>query len=210
MDRHRLKTRYTHRSAPALLDALQERILVLDGAMGTMIQALALDDASYRGTHWADHPVDLQGNNDLLNLTQPEAIKEIHLAYLRAGADIISTNTFNSTAIAQDDYALSDATRSLNREGARLAREAADEVSAETPHRRRFVAGILGPTPRTASISPDVNDPGARNISFDQLAADYTQAAIALIEGDVDLLMIETVFDTLNAKAATLDRKSVV
>jgi len=203
MDRHRLKTRYTHSSAPALLAALQERILVLDGAMGTMIQALALDDASYRGTHWADHPVDLQGNNDLLNLTQPEAIKEIHLAYLRAGADIISTNTFNSTAIAQDDYALSDATRSLNREGARLAREAADEVSAETPHRRRFVAGILGPTPRTASISPDVNDPGARNISFDQLAADYTQAAITLIEGDVDLLMIETVFDTLNAKAAT-------
>jgi len=185
-----------------LEQALLTRILVLDGAMGTMIQAEGLQEADYRGERFADHGRDLKGNNDLLSLTRPGVIAGIHRRYLEAGADIIETNTFNSTAVAQDDYALGSLAAELNLAAARLAREVADEVSALTPERPRFVAGVLGPTPNTASISPDVNDPGARSISFDQLRQDYGVATRALLEGGVDLLLIETIFDTLNAKAA--------
>ena len=186
----------------ALEAALQTRILVIDGAMGTMIQAEGLEEADYRGERFRDHGRDLKGNNDLLSLTRPEVIRRIHRAYLEAGADIIETNTFNATAIAQEDYALEALAGELNRASARLARRVADEVTAAQPTRPRFVAGVLGPTPRTASISPNVNDPGARNIDFARLARDYGDAASALVEGGVDLLLIETVFDTLNAKAA--------
>ena len=195
---------YTHPRAQALLDSLSTGIVILDGAMGTMIQSLDFQEKDFRGTVFANSVKDLKGNNDLLNLTQPEAIKTIHAAYLEAGADIICTNTFNSTRVAQEDYGLEGIVSELNREGARIARAAADQSSSQDPSRPRFVAGVLGPTPRTASISPDVNDPGARNITFDQLVADYQHAATALIEESVDLLMIETVFDTLNAKAAIL------
>lgn len=193
----------------ALLDALQQRILIIDGAMGTMIQGYGLVEHDYRGERFADHAVDLKGNNDLLSLTRPDIIKTIHHAYLEAGADVIETNSFNSTAVAQDDYSLGSIVYELNLASAVLAREAADEMTVETPDKPRFVAGVLGPTPRTASISPDVNDPGARNISFDQLAADYAEATRALIEGGVDLLMVETIFDTLNAKAAIFAIHSV-
>lgn len=186
----------------SLQDALKHRILMVDGAMGTMIQAENLVDADYRGERFADHPSDLKGNNDLLSLTRPDVIAGIHRAYLEAGADIIGTNTFNSTAVAQDDYALGHLVRELNLASARIAREAADDFRRDNPGRTCYVAGILGPTPRTASISPDVNDPGARNISFDELCNDYTEAARALVESGVDLIMIETIFDTLNAKAA--------
>ena len=186
----------------ALEAALRTRILIIDGAMGTMIQAEGLEEADYRGERFRDHRGDLKGNNDLLSLTRPELIGRIHRDYLEAGADIIETNTFNSTAIAQEDYSLGALAGELNRASARLARRVADEVTAVDPARPRFVAGVLGPTPRTASISPDVNDPGARNIDFARLAQDYAEAAQALIEGGVDLLLIETVFDTLNAKAA--------
>ncbi|MBA6412204.1 methionine synthase [Parahaliea sp. F7430] len=181
---------------------LKERIMMLDGAMGTMIQAQGLSDAGYRGERFADFPSDLKGNNDLLSLTRPDLITRIHGEFLAAGADIISTNTFNSTAVAQGDYNMQDLAAELNLAGAQIARRVADEFSAQTPDKPRFVAGVLGPTPRTASISPDVNDPGARNVHFDQLVADYSAAARALIEGGADLLMIETIFDTLNAKAA--------
>ena len=186
----------------ALERALQQRILVLDGAMGTMIQAVGLVEDDYRGERFASHHKDLKGNNDLLSLTRPDVIEEIHLAYLEAGADIIETNTFNSTAVAQDDYQLGHLSTELNLAGARIARQAADAMTARTPEKPRYVAGVLGPTPRTASISPDVNDPGARSITFDQLREDYATATRGLLEGDVDLLMIETIFDTLNAKAA--------
>ncbi len=186
----------------ALEQALQHRILVLDGAMGTMIQQAGLEEADYRGERFAGHASDLKGNNDLLSLTRPDVISGIHRRYLEAGADIIETNTFNSTAIAQDDYQLGSLSRELNLAAAQLAREAADRMTAETPEQPRFVAGVLGPTPKTASISPDVNNPGARSITFDELRADYAVAARALLEGGVDLLMIETIFDTLNAKAA--------
>jgi len=185
-----------------LAAALRERILILDGAMGTMLQAEGLEEADYRGDRFADHPGDLKGNNDLLCLTQPAIIARIQKRYLEAGADIIGTNTFNSTRVAQGDYDLSELAAELNLAGARIARQVADEMTARDPSRPRFVAGILGPTPRTASISPDVNNPGARNIRFDDLVADYSEAARALIEGGVDLIMIETIFDTLNAKAA--------
>ena len=185
-----------------LAAALRERILILDGAMGTMLQAEGLEEADYRGERFADHPGDLKGNNDLLCLTQPAIIARIQKRYLEAGADIIGTNTFNSTRVAQGDYDLSELAAELNLAGARIARQVADEMTARDPSRPRFVAGILGPTPRTASISPDVNNPGARNIRFDDLVADYSEAARALIEGGVDLIMIETIFDTLNAKAA--------
>lgn len=192
-----------HNDTPTPLEqALQARILVLDGAMGTMIQAAGLDEADYRGERFADHGSDLKGNNDLLALTRPDVIADIHRKYLEAGADIIGTNSFNSTAVAQDDYGLGSISAELNLAAARVARAVADEVSAQTPDRPRFVAGVLGPTPKTASISPDVNNPGARSITFDQLRADYAVAARALLEGGVDLLMIETIFDTLNAKAA--------
>ena len=185
------------------LDALtKRRILILDGAMGTMIQGYRLAESDYRGERFAEHPHDLQGNNDLLVLTQPNIIREIHAQYLAAGADVIETNTFNSTSVAQADYHLEPLVHELNLEAARLARAAADEYSAKDRGRPRFVAGALGPTNRTASISPDVNDPGARAITFDELVACYGEAVHGLVEGGVDLLLIETIFDTLNAKAA--------
>ena len=185
-----------------LEEILDRRIMVLDGAMGTMIQARKLGEADFRGERFRDWPVDLGGNNDLLNLTRPELIRDIHLAYLEAGADILETNTFNSTRCSQADYRMEDLHRELNLAGARLGRAACDEMNARTPAQPRFVAGVLGPTSKTASMSPDVNDPGFRNISFDELVADYGIAIAALVEGGSDLLLIETSFDTLNAKAA--------
>ncbi|MVA75903.1 methionine synthase [Auraticoccus sp. F435] len=181
---------------------LRERVLVIDGAMGTAIQRDRPDEAGYRGTRFADWPVDVQGNNDLLTLTQPEIIAQIHREYLAAGADIIETNTFNATAIAMADYQMSELAYELNLESARLARREADAATAADPDRPRFVAGALGPTNRTASISPDVNDPGARNVTFDELVEAYRTATRGLLEGGADLLVVETIFDTLNAKAA--------
>jgi len=177
-----------------------ERILVLDGAMGTMIQSLGLDEQGYRGARFDAWNREVRGNNDLLNLSRPDAIRDIHLAYFEAGADIVATNTFSSTAMAQADYGMEDIAYELNLAGARLAREAA--VIAQKDHRRRFVAGALGPTNRTASISPDVNRPGFRAISFDALREAYGEQARGLIDGGVDILLVETIFDTLNAKAA--------
>jgi 5-methyltetrahydrofolate--homocysteine methyltransferase len=182
---------------PALLD---KRILVLDGAMGTMVQRFRLSEADYRGERFKDHPKDLKNDADLLVLTRPDIVRDIHEGYLAAGADIIETNTFGANAIAQDDYGLAHIARELNVAAARLAREACDKFS--TPDKPRFVAGALGPTPRTASISPDVNDPGARNVDFEQLRAAYREQVEGLIEGGADLLLLETIFDTLNAKAA--------
>ena len=181
---------------------IKARILLLDGAMGTMIQAHKLDEAGYRGERFKDFAHDVKGNNDLLSLTQPRIIQDIHKAYFDAGADIAETNTFNSTSVAQADYAMEDLVYELNFEGARLARAAADEAESETPGRICYVAGVLGPTNRTASISPNVNDPGFRNISFDELRITYKEATIALIKGGADFILIETIFDTLNAKAA--------
>ncbi|MBC7208162.1 MAG: methionine synthase, partial [Methyloversatilis sp.] len=181
---------------------MARRILILDGAMGTMVQKHRLVEADYRGTRFADHPKDLKGNNDLLLLTRPDVIRGIHAAYLEAGADIIETNTFNATVISQAEYGLEAIVHELNVEGARIAREACDAYTAKNPDKPRFVAGVLGPTSRTCSLSPDVNDPGFRNVSFDQLVDDYVAAARGLTEGGADLLLIETVFDTLNAKAA--------
>ena len=187
----------------ARLEALlAERILVLDGAMGTMIQAHRLGEADYRGARFADWPVDLKGNNDLLTLVRPDIIRGIHSQYLEAGADIVETNSFNSTAVSMADYRMAGLVAELNREAARLARETADGFEAKDPTRPRYVAGVLGPTSRTASLSPDVNDPGFRNVTFDELAATYGEAAAALLEGGADLLLVETIFDTLNAKAA--------
>src|SRR5512142_1146169 len=185
----------------ALLAAASQRILVLDGAMGTMIQALQYDEAAFRGARFENFHRDVRGNNDLLILTQPQAIEDIHAAYLRAGADIVATNTFSSTSIAQADYDMSDLAYDLNRDGARLARNAATRVSAEDA-KQRFVAGALGPTNRTASISPDVSSPGYRAVTFDQLRESYGEQAKGLIDGGVDVLLVETIFDTLNAKAA--------
>jgi len=189
-------------------EALKQRILVLDGAMGTMIQSYTLEEPDYRGERFADHPCDLKGNNDLLAITQPKIIRDIHTAYLEAGADIIETNTFNSTSIAQADYQLEDLVYELNRDAAKVAREAADAVTAREPHKPRFVAGVLGPTNRTGSISPDVNNPGFRNTSFDQLSEAYYEATKGLVDGGADVLLIETIFDTLNAKAAIFAIKS--
>jgi 5-methyltetrahydrofolate--homocysteine methyltransferase len=186
----------------ALHDALKQRILVLDGAMGTMIQRRSLTEADFRGERFRAHKKDLRGNNDLLNLTCPDVIREIHAQYLEAGADILETNTFNSTSISQADYGLESIVAELNLAGARIAREAADACSARTPARPRFVAGVLGPMNRTLSLSPDVNDPGFRAVTFDQVKDAYAVAVRALLEGGVDLLMVETIFDTLNAKAA--------
>ncbi|HFE36937.1 MAG TPA: methionine synthase, partial [Gammaproteobacteria bacterium] len=185
-----------------LQTALSERILILDGAMGTMIQQYKLEEADYRGERFADWPSDLKGNNDLLTLTQPQIIRDIHVAYLEAGADILETNTFNANTISMADYNMESLTYELNLESAKLARSAADEFTQQTPHKTRFVAGVLGPTNRTASISPDVNNPGDRNITFDQLVDTYVEAAKGLVDGGVDILLIETIFDTLNAKAA--------
>jgi 5-methyltetrahydrofolate--homocysteine methyltransferase len=221
--------------ARALLQALSERILVLDGAMGTMIQRHGLEEADYRGERFAggfdaaqaapavaapaspapaghvhgagcDHAApqghDLKGNNDLLLLTRPDIIAGIHRAYLEAGADLVETNTFNATAVSQADYHLQHLVYELNKAGAQVARQACEAVEATTPGKPRFVVGVLGPTSRTASISPDVNDPGFRNTSFDELRATYAEAVDGLIDGGADTLMVETIFDTLNAKAA--------
>ena len=184
---------------------LRERILILDGAMGTMIQGRRLSELDYRGPATCGlegHAHDLKGDNDLLALTNPDVIRAIHDEFLAAGADIIETNTFNATRIAQADYKLENRVREINLAAARIARECADAWTAKTPQKPRFVAGALGPTNRTATISPDVNDPGFRNVSYDELVAAYGEAVAALIEGGVDLLLVETVFDTLNAKAA--------
>jgi 5-methyltetrahydrofolate--homocysteine methyltransferase len=183
-------------------ELLDERILFLDGAMGTMIQRYKLEEADYRGERFADWPSDLKGNNDLLSLTQPGIIRDIHTQYLEAGADIIETNTFNATRIAMSDYGMEDLSYEINVASTRLAREAADAMTAQTPEKPRFVAGVLGPTNRTASISPDVNDPAFRNTSFDGLVEAYTESTRALLEGGADIILIETIFDTLNAKAA--------
>jgi 5-methyltetrahydrofolate--homocysteine methyltransferase len=188
-----------------LVGLMRDRILVLDGAMGTMIQACRFGEADYRGAAACGlqaHAHDLKGDNDLLALTRPDAIRDIHDSFLEAGADIIETNTFNATSIAQADYGLQGYVHEINAAAARVARERADAWSAKTPGKPRFVAGALGPTNRTATISPDVNDPGFRNVSYDQLVAAYAESVDALVQGGVDLLLVETVFDTLNAKAA--------
>ena len=196
------------RDCTAQLKALMaERILVMDGAYGTMIQRYQLDEAAYRGERFSDWPSDLKGNNDLLSLTRPEVITEIHEDYLKAGADIIETNTFSATTIAMADYGMESLAYELNVESARLARTIADAYA--TPEKPRFVAGSVGPTNRTASISPEVNDPGARNVTFNELAEAYAEAMRGLIEGGVDILLIETIFDTLNAKAAVFAAEQV-
>jgi 5-methyltetrahydrofolate--homocysteine methyltransferase len=187
---------------PDIRDLIKERILVLDGAMGTMIQRHTLDEDDFRKGWFENHTYPLKGNNDLLSLTRPEIIKEIHRAYFAAGADIAETNTFSGTTIAQADYALENAVYDINFHSAKIAREVADEFTEKEPNKPRYVAGSIGPTNRTASISPDVNDPGYRAITFDELVEAYSQQVKALIDGGVDLLLVETVFDTLNAKAA--------
>src|SRR5690349_6136075 len=186
----------------ALHEQLKNRILVLDGAMGTMVQRYGLTEAQFRGEWFRDFHRDLRGNNDLLSLTRPDVIREIHRQYLEAGADILETNTFNSTAISQADYKLEHVVAEMNLASARIAREVADSFSASTPGRPRFVAGVLGPMNRTLSLSPDVNDPGFRAVTFEQVRDAYREAVDALVEGGVDLIMVETIFDTLNAKAA--------
>ncbi len=209
---------WLHPDRVALLQqGLRQRILILDGGMGTMLQGHDLDEQGFRGqrfeqghdshahahAHAHDHPgCDLKGNNDLLTLTRPEIIRGVHEAYLDAGADLVETNTFNSTRISQADYQLQHLAHELNLEGARLARAACDAMTLKTPHQPRFVIGVLGPTSRTASLSPDVNDPGFRNVTFEELAENYTESASGLIEGGADVIMVETIFDTLNAKAA--------
>ncbi len=187
-----------------LHEILKERILILDGAMGTMIQGYPLEEEDFRGERWKDINFDMKGNNDILSITRPDVIQEIYEQYLEAGADIIETNTFSSTSIAMADYHCEDpeTIRDLNLAAAKVAREAADGYTKKTPDKPRFVAGVLGPTNKTASISPDVNDPGYREVSFDDLAKSYKEQANALVDGGVDLLLVETVFDTLNCKAA--------
>jgi len=185
-----------------LTDLLKERILVLDGAMGTMLQRYKFSEADFRGERFRDWPMPLQGNNDLLSLTQPRAIADIHRKYLEAGADILETNTFSSTRIGMADYGMEELVYDLNYESARIAVEVAREFSAREPDKPRFVAGSIGPTNKTASMSPDVNDPGFRAVSFDDLRAAYREQVEALIDGGVDILLVETIFDTLNAKAA--------
>ena len=181
---------------------LEQRILILDGGMGTMLQSYKLSEADFRGERFADHPCDVKGNNDLLSLTQPQIIRDIHRAYFEAGADIVETNTFNGTSIAMADYQMEDLVYELNKVSAELAREVADEFTKADPDKPRFVTGVLGPTNRTASISPDVNNPGFRNVNFDQLVEAYLEAIRGLVDGGADMLLVETVFDTLNAKAA--------
>ena len=183
-------------------DILKERILVLDGAMGTMIQKLEFTEEQFRTERFKDHPCPLGGNNDLLSITQPDAIKNIHEQYLLAGADIIETNTFSSTSIAMADYQMEDLAYELNYQSAKIAQEVAQKISNQNPNQPRFVAGSIGPTNKTASMSPDVNDPGFRAVSFDELFDAYREQVAGLVEGGVDMLLVETVFDTLNAKAA--------
>lgn len=185
-----------------LKSILEDRILVLDGAMGTMLQNYAFQEKDFSGKRFADFPVSLQGNNDLLSLTQPQAIKEIHAKYFEAGADIVETNTFSSTSIAMADYQMENLVYELNYESAKLAKEVADSYTVKEPQKPRFVAGSIGPTNKTASLSPDVNDPGFRAITFDQLVDAYSEQTEALLDGGVDILLVETIFDTLNAKAA--------
>ena len=197
-----------------LLHAVRQRILVIDGAMGTMLQSYKLEESGYRGARFAEgrdaHALhehhgpgcDLKGNNDLLTLTQPEIIKAVHTAYLDAGADLLETNTFNATSVSQSDYHLEHLVYELNRDGAKLARECCEAAAAKTPGQPRFVIGVLGPTSRTASISPDVNNPGFRNTSFEELDTAYREATRGLLDGGADVIMVETIFDTLNAKAA--------
>jgi len=183
-------------------EAIKKRILVLDGAMGTMLQRYNFSEEDFRGERFKDFPYSLKGNNDLLSITQPKAIRDIHAQYFEAGADIVETNTFSSTTIGMADYHLEDIVYELNFQSAKIAREVADEFTARNPAKPRFVAGSIGPTNRTASMSPDVNDPGYRAVTFDDLRIAYKQQVEALIDGGVDLLMVETIFDTLNAKAA--------
>ena len=183
-------------------ELLAQKILILDGAMGTMLQEYDFSEEDFRGDRFKDWPVSVKGNNDLLSLTQPEAIAEVHRKYFLAGADIVETNTFSGTTIAMADYQMEELVEELNYESARIAREVANELTAKDPSKPRFVAGAMGPTNKTASMSPDVNDPGYRAISFEELRVAYKQQAKALIEGGADLLLVETVFDTLNAKAA--------
>ena len=186
--------------AQALPERLRQRILILDGAMGTMVQRFHLSEAQFRGERFADFHRDVKGNNELLNLTRPDVITDIHEGYLLAGADLLETNTFGATTVAQADYDMAHLAREMNLQAARLARAAADRHS--TPDHPRFVLGALGPTPKTASISPDVNDAGARNVNFEELRAAYYDQVKALVEGGSDVLLVETIFDTLNAKAA--------
>lgn len=186
--------------AQELPNILRQRIAILDGAMGTMIQRLKLTEEQFRGTRFADFTRDVKGNNELLSLTRPDVIRDIHESYLAAGADLIETNTFGATSIAQDDYAMGHLAYEMNLESAKIARAACDKFS--TAEKPRFVAAALGPTPKTASISPDVSDPSARNVTFEQLRRAYLEQTLALIEGGSDVLLVETIFDTLNAKAA--------
>ncbi|HFC92385.1 MAG TPA: methionine synthase, partial [Leucothrix mucor] len=190
-----------------LKDLLKQRILILDGAMGTMIQRRKLQEDDYRGERFADYHMPIKGNNDLLAITAPDIIREIHEDYLEAGADIIETNTFNATRVSMSDYEMEGIAYELNVAGAKVAREAADKYS--TPDKPRFVAGVLGPTSKTCSMSPDVNDPGFRAITFDDLVEDYSASTRGLIEGGADIILIETIFDTLNAKAAIFAVKTV-
>ena len=198
-----LKTSVVQSASYGLLQAqLDKRILILDGAMGTMIQAYKFEEQDYRGEQFADWHSDVKGNNDMLVLTQPEVIKAIHREYLVAGADILETNTFNATTIAMADYDMEGYSAAINLAAAQLAREVADEFTAQNPDKPRFVAGVLGPTNRTCSISPDVNDPAYRNVTFDELKDAYIESTNALLDGGSDIILIETIFDTLNAKAA--------
>jgi len=187
---------------PNIYQEIQKRILVLDGAMGTMLQAYKFTEEDFRGKRFKDYPTPLQGNNDLLSITQPKAIKEVHAKYFAAGADIVETNTFSGTTIAMADYQMEDLVYELNFESAKLAKEVADEFTTRDPHKPRFVAGSIGPTNRTASMSPDVNDPGYRAVTFNELRIAYKLQVEALLDGGADILLVETVFDTLNAKAA--------
>jgi len=182
--------------------AIKERILVLDGAMGTMLQKHKFEESDFRGERFKDHPCDVKGNNDLLSITQPEAIAQVHAEYFAAGADIVETNTFSATTIAMADYEMEFLVDDLNIQSAQVAKKVADEFTAREPHKPRYVAGSIGPTNKTASMSPDVNDPGFRAVTFDELRIAYKQQAAGLIKGGVDILLVETVFDTLNAKAA--------
>ena len=185
-----------------ITEAIQQRILILDGAMGTMIQRYKLKEPDFRGDRFTDHPDDLQGNNDLLSLTRPDIIQAIHEEYLEAGADIVETNTFSGTSIAQADYGLESIVYELNKQSAEIARKATDKFTQQNPDKPRFVAGSMGPTNKTASISPEVTDPGYRAVTFDELAEAYKEQARGLMDGGADVLLVETIFDTLNAKAA--------
>lgn len=197
-----IKNKNNKASFLGIRQLLKQRILVLDGAMGTMLQRKKFTEEDFRGKRFKNFPLPLKGNNDLLSITQPEAVKEVHRLYFKAGADIIETNTFSGTTIAMADYQMEDLVYEMNYESAKIAKEVAVEFTKKEPHKPRFVAGTMGPTNRTASMSPDVNDPGYRAVTFDELRIAYKQQAEALVDGGVDILLVETIFDTLNAKAA--------